>query len=114
MIRLANGTKRCLGCNELGPWDETGRCPSCYSIKRAQYDNPTYRTERDRFARLIETGCCLDCPRCHRPIDPDEAWDLDHYGGELHPSHRRCNRGAPHRAATPLHARFLLDQAAQQ
>jgi hypothetical protein len=48
------------------------------------------------------------CARCHKPIRPGGAWDLDHRDdgpGYLGPSHARCNR------ATVTHLKQRLGEA---
>lgn len=109
---MARAQRTCLGCGDRGPWDGSGRCPSCYREHKGKY-GPEYRLERDRFASLLARGACLDCPRCGEPIDADTPWDLGHQDdGSLHPEHRHrtgsCpgNRGA-RRRPNPLD-RFLL------
>lgn len=52
---------------------------------------------RKRFAPMLP----LPCPRCRKPVLPEQAWDVDHIiaiseGGtktadNLTPAHRRCN-----------------------
>lgn len=60
---------------------------------------------RKRFAPLVASGQAI-CTRCHRPIHPDAAWDVDHILSlheypelardpqNLGPAHRRCNRSS--------------------
>lgn len=59
----------------------------------------SHQQERERWRDEVEAGN-VDCPRCERPIDPAEPWDLGHddsdpdkrtYSG---PEHRYCNRSA--------------------
>lgn len=59
---------------------------------------------RARLAPIVATGTAR-CARCGEFIGPAERWDLGHddddrtrYSG---PEHRRCNRGAYHRAEAP-------------
>lgn len=67
-----------------------------------------YGAEHDRlraeWAPQVATGA-VACARCHQPIAPDTAWELDHTDdrtGYLGPSCALCNRSAGGRAA---HAR---------
>jgi hypothetical protein len=56
-----------------------------------------HQKERQRWKAVVDAGRAV-CARCHRPILPGQAWDLDHNWdrtGYLGPSHARCNRGAP-------------------
>jgi hypothetical protein len=43
--------------------------------QRTMY-GPTHRRRRAQFARRIERGELLICPRCVLPIGPDQLWDL--------------------------------------
>lgn len=68
--------------------------------------NPAYdrqhRIERADWARLIDSGHPVTCPRCGKPIRPGDAWDLGHaqdlaLGGDKRhrrPEHANCNRSA--------------------
>ena len=65
--------------------------------QRSMY-GPTHRRRRAQFARRIERGDVLICPRCLLPIGPDQDWDLghdDHNPAIERPEHRECNRAAP-------------------
>ena len=45
--------------------------------QRSMY-GPTHRRRRAQFARRIERGEQILCPRCGQVIGPDQAWDLGH------------------------------------
>jgi hypothetical protein len=55
---------------------------------------------RARWAVLLPQPCC----RCGHPVQPDDQWELDHYGREVvlggrhdddaRPAHKHCNRSA--------------------
>ena len=64
---------------------------------------PAHRRRRVQFARRIERGEVLICPRCGLPIGPDQDWDLGHddWNPRIErPEHRTCNRAAPNRLLT--------------
>ena len=69
--------------------------------QRSMY-GPTHRRRRAQFARRIERGDVLICPRCLLPIGPDQHWDLghdDHNPAIERPEHRECkgqHRVLPH------------------
>ena len=70
--------------------------------QRERYGPKHLRRRRD-FARRIDRGETIFCFRCGGEIGADQAWDLDH--DDLNPSlsfpsHRSCNRAAPHRNLT--------------
>ena len=55
----------------------------------------SHREARRKWKKRVAAGN-VQCARCGKLIDPDEAWDLGHddddrtqYAG---PEHRRCNR----------------------
>ena len=65
--------------------------------QRSMY-GPTHRRRRAQFARRIERGDEVICPRCGLEIGRDQAWDLGHDDVDLRierPEHRACNRAAP-------------------
>ncbi len=43
---------------------------------------------------MLAGGRFVLCSRCHRPIEPGDAWDLDHRPDGAVPSHASCNRAA--------------------
>lgn len=105
--------RQCLGCGEIGPWDRSGRCPDCFA------DRPTYdevhRGERARFARLLNDGACLDCPRCGRPIDASMPWDLGHQAdGSWHPEIPGATAATAASPSAPAATRALLSTIAQE
>jgi hypothetical protein len=60
---------------------------------RARYGYQ-HQEVRRRVARHVASGNAL-CARCGLPIDPTDAWDLDHTddgSGYLGASHASCNR----------------------
>jgi hypothetical protein len=64
---------------------------------------PKHLRRRREFARRIERGELIVCPRCNLPVGPDQLWDLGHddYHPEIErPEHRECNRAAPNRLIT--------------
>jgi hypothetical protein len=70
--------------------------------QRTMY-GPTQRRWRAQFARRIERGELLICPRCVLPIGPDQLWDLGHddYNPDIErPEHRTCNRAAANELRT--------------
>jgi hypothetical protein len=73
------------------------------NAKQRQMYGPTHRRRRVQFARRIERGEVLICPRCGLPIGPDQKWDLGHddWNPRIErPEHRTCNRAAPNRLLT--------------
>jgi hypothetical protein len=59
---------------------------------------PKHRRLRRQFAQRIERGDLVVCPRCSKPVGPDQNWDLGHddYNPAIErPEHRECNRAAP-------------------
>ena len=69
---------------------------------RERYGPKHLRRRRD-FARRIERGEVIVCPRCEGEIGPDQDWDLDHDDHDpslSYPAHRWCNRAAPNRCVT--------------
>ena len=59
---------------------------------------PKHHRRRREFARRIERGELIICPRCEEPIGRDQFWDLGHddYNPAIErPEHRECNRAAP-------------------
>lgn len=55
-----------------------------------------HQARRRQLAPHVATGE-VACARCGQPIQPGQAWDLDHTDdrtGLLGPSHRSCNRAA--------------------
>jgi hypothetical protein len=66
-----------------------------------------HQQKRRLLAGKVAAGGAV-CARCHKPIRPGEAWDLDHRDdgpGYLGPSHARCNR------ATVTHLKERLGEA---
>ena len=64
---------------------------------------PTHRRQRAQFARRIERGDEVICPRCGLPVGPDQMWDLGHDDVDPRferPEHRACNRAAPNQLKT--------------
>ena len=53
------------------------------NAKQRQMYGPTHRRRRVQFARRIERGEVLICPRCGLPIGPDQKWDLATTTGTL-------------------------------
>ena len=69
---------------------------------RERYGPKHLRRRRD-FARRIERGEVIVCPRCEDEIGADQDWDLDHDDRDpslSYPAHRWCNRSAPNRCVT--------------
>lgn len=99
------GVRRCLDCSEVGSWDRSGRCPTHKRLtnnardrkpervahKAARYDSG-YRAIRKAWANQIALGVFVRCARCREQITG--AFDLDHIGDALLPSHPHCNRSA--------------------
>lgn len=57
---------------------------------------------RTRWKRLLQQQGDLPCTRCHLPVYPTDAWDLDHTddrSGYLGIAHTTCNRSAGGRKA---------------
>lgn len=55
-----------------------------------------HRKERATWAPYVATGT-INCSRCHKPIQPGQAWHLDHDDDRIHylgPAHARCNTAA--------------------
>ena len=68
------------------------------NAKQRQLYGPNHRRRRAQFARRIERGDEVICPRCGLPIGPDQLWDLGHDDLDPRferPEHRSCNRAAP-------------------
>jgi hypothetical protein len=64
---------------------------------------PKHLRRRREFARRIERGEEIICPRCRSVIGPDQRWDLGHddYNPAIErPEHRECNRAAPNQLRT--------------
>lgn len=90
-------------CPELAAVD--GKCASHARAARRAADagRPStaergyggeHQSERADWKRKVDAGGVL-CARCGFPIEPGEAWDLDHTddrSGYLGPSHASCNR----------------------
>jgi hypothetical protein len=58
---------------------------------------PKHIRRRREFARKIERGELVICPRCEGEIGPDQLWDLGHDDRDptwTRPEHRSCNRAA--------------------
>ena len=69
---------------------------------RERYGPKHLRRRRD-FARRLERGEVIVCPRCEGEIGADQDWDLDHDDHDpslSYPAHRWCNRSAPSRCVT--------------
>jgi hypothetical protein len=57
----------------------------------------THRRRRKQFAKRIERGEEIRCPRCGELVGPDQHWDLGHDDRNPsleRPEHRACNRAA--------------------
>lgn len=69
-------------------------------IGRDRYDRH-HKALRAELVPAVRSGT-VNCSRCELPIEPHQAWDLDHsddgvtYRG---PSHTSCNRAAPNTRA---------------
>ena len=64
---------------------------------------PVHRRRRVQFARRIERGDEVICPRCGLPVGPDQEWDLgrdDSNPRMERPEHRWCNRRAANQLKT--------------
>jgi len=67
-----------------------------------------WRALRQRWAARLP----VPCPRCGKPINPYDSWDLDHVGiphalatgddDRVHPAHTTCNRRAGGELATAI------------
>jgi hypothetical protein len=99
---MANGPRRlrrrCIEidddgrqCDAVGPWT---RCPMHEHVRRAPLYGATHQGLRRAWSPAVAAGVAA-CARCHRLIDPDEPWQLDHIDGDERPSHRWCNEAAP-------------------
>jgi hypothetical protein len=111
------GLRPCLGNGTPCPNLSAGpRCDSCRLAKQRARDThratPTqrgydqaHRLRRQQWEPKVRAGV-VDCARCHQPIRPGQAWDLDHDDdrtGYRGPSHADCNRRAGG-AITPRNA----------
>ena len=70
--------------------------------QRTMY-GPTHRRRRAQFARRIERGDEVICPRYGFGIRPDQDWDLGHddIGPRIErPEHHACSRAAANRLLT--------------
>ena len=67
---------------------------------------PKHIRRRREFARRLERGEPIICPRCDDLIGPDQLWDLGHDDRDpswTRPEHRSCNRATSgRRRAMPL------------
>jgi hypothetical protein len=70
------------------------RPPKPLSRHKRGYGTRHYKL-RARLAPTVAAGEAV-CARCHKPILPNEPWDLGHVDGSKSlyagPEHRRCNR----------------------
>lgn len=77
--------------------DTQRRRRAIYNRRQRELYGPRHLRRRREFARRIERGELIVCPRCECPIGPDQAWDLGHDDRDptwTRPEHRTCNRAA--------------------
>ena len=73
------------------------------NIRQRERYGVAHRRRRRQYARRIERGEVVICPRCSLPIGPDELWDLGHDDANPRverPEHRSCSRTAANRCNT--------------
>lgn len=100
--------KRSLGpCTEPGcpTLTRNARCPTHTKPRTGPPGSTTARgygwqhqQARAAWTPRVATGT-IPCSRCQNPIQPGQAWDLDHTPDRtryLGPAHARCNRAAKH------------------
>ena len=64
---------------------------------------PKHHRRRREYARRIERGELIICPRCDGPVGPDQLWDLGHDDRDpswTRPEHRSCNRASANELKT--------------
>ena len=76
-----------------------------YEAKRGNSNHrgygSTHRRARADLTPTVEAGQ-TNCVRCGKPIEPGQAWHLDHTNdrtGYLGPSHEHCNTSAAGKAS---------------
>jgi hypothetical protein len=68
-----------------------------HNRRQRELYGPRHHRRRREFARRLERGEVIVCPRCEMPIGPDQLWDLGHDDRDpswSRPEHRVCNRAA--------------------
>ena len=94
------------GSREQSPPIEPGRknwLQLARNKKNRERYGPAHLRRRREFVRRFELGEIIPCFRCGGDLDYDSDWELDHDDHDLtksYPSHRSCNRAAPHRNVT--------------
>jgi hypothetical protein len=71
--------------------------------KQRERYGPAHLRRRREFVRGFGRGEIIPCLRCGGDLDCDSDRELDqddHDPSQSYPSHRSCNRGAPHRNVT--------------
>ena len=82
---------------------ERERARRVKNARQRTMHGPTHRRRRAQFARHIERGEEILCPRCGQVIGPDQHWDLGHddVNPQIErPEHRWCNRAAANQLKT--------------
>jgi len=83
---------------DRGEWQRQAR----NKRQRERY-GPAHLRRRREFVRRFERGEIIPCFRCGGDLDYDSDWELDHDDRDparSFPSHKSCNRAAPHRTVT--------------
>jgi hypothetical protein len=90
---------------------ERARVVTRAESQAAKYGNKHQQLRRALGLKVRQGGVL--CARCGEPIDPGEAWDLDHAdhgNGYLGASHARCNRDTSQRVDDTSH-RLDMDES---
>ena len=72
-----------------------GRAPRAPTTKRGY--GSAHQRLRGEWATVLEAAGSVPCARCTEPIEPSDAWHLDHAddrSGYYGPSHAACNLAA--------------------
>ena len=127
--------KPCVRCGGPTPSAKHTYCPMCKAIAARGHNHGikryrpgrttadgygwTHQKLRRAWAKKVATGTIV-CARCGRPVDPREAWDLDHDPTDperkryLGPSHTRCNRATATHAVQRRKRQRFISQATEQ